>query len=320
MSKRINSELLYVCPSYGELVAACIPESKKQVSRACESYIQCFSVLIQNLESVKVLIYETDLSNTDLQRLREVKMASPNLAVILISRAANNQNLKQFAGLALFAYHDGLKREALLSLDIERAFMEPATKDVVVADLYLSLLKSTPKMDPELLTVLSDKKALAALFESFDDSVTSTKKQLLVVEDNPRLNQQLVQWFSCYGYHCYSAFNAHEASEILRQEPDIALVLLDIGLPKVTGDEFVKSIKQYRPNARVVMLSAYKDEELVLNCMKSGADDFLTKPFEPKELLDVFEYQFKLSQLLRLPMTDLLQHVKRSGIQYSSLV
>ena len=106
--------------------------------------------------------------------------------------------------------------------------------------------------------------------------------KLLVIEDNPRLaqkiKQQLQKWFIVE--------NAYSGDEGLRfaTSGTFDVILLDLGLPDTTGLEVCKQIRQYSKELPILVLTGEDSTSSKVELLESGADDYLTKPFEPAEL------------------------------------
>jgi len=83
------------------------------------------------------------------------------------------------------------------------------------------------------------------------------------------------------------------------QEKNIDLVLLDVRMPKVSGIEALKKMKKAVPDLDVIMVSASKDVASAVEAMKLGALDYITKPFDVKELLAVIEKALEKRSLIR---------------------
>ena len=104
----------------------------------------------------------------------------------------------------------------------------------------------------------------------------------LVVEDDADIRELLIHSLAMQGFSVHSTSSGHRALEIVRQQaPD--LVTLDLGLPDLDGVEVCRRIRQ-ESDAYVVMISARVDEVDRLVGLEIGADDYLTKPFSPREL------------------------------------
>ena len=115
--------------------------------------------------------------------------------------------------------------------------------------------------------------------------VQNPKPTVLVVEDNPEMNQFLVE--SLDGdYHVVTAFDGQEGFEkALKSNP--ALIVTDIMMPRVSGVEMIAQVRKCLELAEVpiLLLSAKADEELKIKLLDEGAQDFVAKPFSEKDLL-----------------------------------
>jgi two-component system chemotaxis response regulator CheY len=87
------------------------------------------------------------------------------------------------------------------------------------------------------------------------------------------------------GHEIAEAENGAKAVEVYKdQKPD--LVLMDITMPEMDGLTALKEIRGYDPKAKVVMLTALGQESVVLEAIKSGARDFVVKPFERERVIN----------------------------------
>lgn len=84
------------------------------------------------------------------------------------------------------------------------------------------------------------------------------------------------------------ASNGIEAVEIYKKEkPDI--VTMDITMPDMDGIEAVKAIKEFDPDAKIIMCSAMGQQTMVMDAIKAGAKDFIVKPFQPDRVLEAIK-------------------------------
>jgi two-component system phosphate regulon response regulator OmpR len=106
---------------------------------------------------------------------------------------------------------------------------------------------------------------------------------ILVVDDDRRLRELLMQFLSQQGYYVSVAKDTTEARALMQLFSFDALVV-DVMMPGETGMVFTKAIRPDYPNLPILMLTAMGDVEHRIEGLESGVDDYLSKPFEPKEL------------------------------------
>ena len=108
-------------------------------------------------------------------------------------------------------------------------------------------------------------------------------KQILVVDDEPRIAEICRDYLERAGFKVTVAGNGADALTLARtKQPD--LVVLDLGLPKMDGLDVTRALRK-RSNVPIIMLTARVEESDKLIGLELGADDYLTKPFSPKELV-----------------------------------
>ncbi len=107
--------------------------------------------------------------------------------------------------------------------------------------------------------------------------------KILIADDDRDLVDWLGYAFRREGYTVVGAYNGESASRLFEAEsPDI--VLLDLKMPKLTGLEVLPKIRSHS-QVPVILLTAVGDEDTVVQALKNGADDYVMKPFRPRELL-----------------------------------
>ncbi|HEY1984081.1 MAG TPA: response regulator transcription factor [Terracidiphilus sp.] len=107
---------------------------------------------------------------------------------------------------------------------------------------------------------------------------------ILVTEDDPRIVKVLVRLFTAEGYEVKSAGTGKEGLELFEASTPDAVVL-DLMLPGMSGREVCKAMKMSRPEVPVIVLSAISEVADKVLLLELGADDYVTKPFSPRELL-----------------------------------
>ena len=109
-------------------------------------------------------------------------------------------------------------------------------------------------------------------------------ERMLVIEDDRSLYKPLKRVFEADGYSLDFAGDGAAGLEAFRNVPP-ALVMLDLRVPKIPGREVCRTIKGEAPNLPIIVLSASVDEVDKVLLLELGADDYVTKPFSPRELL-----------------------------------
>ncbi|HZZ17648.1 MAG TPA: response regulator transcription factor [Candidatus Sulfotelmatobacter sp.] len=115
-------------------------------------------------------------------------------------------------------------------------------------------------------------------------NATRALGRILVVEDDPAVQKALKRLFESEGYAVEIQANGKSALESF-QAALPAVVILDLRLPKVSGSDVCKEIKAQAPTLPIVVLSATSDVSDKVLLLELGADDYVTKPFSPRELL-----------------------------------
>jgi DNA-binding response OmpR family regulator len=108
--------------------------------------------------------------------------------------------------------------------------------------------------------------------------------KILVVEDDPAVQKALKRLFESEGYLVEVQGNGKSALESFQASPP-SVIILDLRLPKLSGGDVCKEIKALAPTLPIVVLSATSDVSDKVLLLELGADDYVTKPFSPRELL-----------------------------------
>ncbi len=106
--------------------------------------------------------------------------------------------------------------------------------------------------------------------------------KVLVVDDDPAIREILRAYLSREGYELLEADDGEAALELA---PQADLVVLDLMLPKLDGWAVAERLRELRPELPVLMLTARGEEEERVRGLELGADDYVTKPFSPRELV-----------------------------------
>ncbi len=122
------------------------------------------------------------------------------------------------------------------------------------------------------------------------------KLSILVVDDEPRLVDEIAEFLRGKAFAVFTANHPEEALELAQtKKPDIAI--LDIRLPGMSGLELLAEIKKLHPIAEVIMISGHGDMNTVIEAMRKGAVDYFAKPFR---LADVYKAIVRTERFIQL--------------------
>ena len=119
------------------------------------------------------------------------------------------------------------------------------------------------------------------------------KPKILIVDDEKPLRDMLAKWFA-KTYDCQTAPDAETAQAVIRETPDLALVLTDFKMPGMSGLDLARAAKKASPNLAVIILTAHADVNLVIEAMRNGVDDFFQKP-----VTDLSQLELRIQKALR---------------------
>lgn len=116
--------------------------------------------------------------------------------------------------------------------------------------------------------------------------MTSENDYILVVDDERAIRDMVCMALAQELYQWKEASDAHKAETIIKQHPP-QLILLDWMMPGISGIDFARKLRRIPEtmNIPIIMLTAKAEEDNMIRGLESGADDYLTKPFSPRELL-----------------------------------
>lgn len=112
---------------------------------------------------------------------------------------------------------------------------------------------------------------------------------ILVAEDEEYNLMYITELFSTTNFKIIEANNGKKALELAQINPEIQLVLMDIKMPVMDGNEAMRKIKKLRPNLPVIALSAFAMESDKEKALKLGFDAYLTKPLDRKLLFQLID-------------------------------
>ncbi len=122
---------------------------------------------------------------------------------------------------------------------------------------------------------------------------------ILVIDDEPSVRELLFSQLEYLGFVARTTGDGEAALKIAASLTPPALVLLDIEMPRHSGLELLREIKQLNDNIQVVMISGVNDLTTVRECLRAGAYDYIAKPFEFEDLRNTVERALERRRLLR---------------------
>jgi DNA-binding NtrC family response regulator len=108
-------------------------------------------------------------------------------------------------------------------------------------------------------------------------------KKLLIVDDEKNIRFTFCRSLETYPFEIIEAISGEEALEIM-QDNQIALVLLDLKLPGISGLEVIQKMNENKIDTKIIVISAHGTIEAAVESMKLGASDFIEKPFTPDDI------------------------------------
>jgi DNA-binding response OmpR family regulator len=138
------------------------------------------------------------------------------------------------------------------------------------------------------------------------------RQTILIVDDEREVVDLLKLYIENEGYHVLEAFDGKEALELSRKH-DIHLIVLDIMMPACDGLQVVKELRQSL-SVPVIFLSArVQDHDKILG-LNLGADDYMTKPFNPLEVVARIQAQLRRFQYVQAEKTTAAERIEIGGL------
>ncbi len=111
-----------------------------------------------------------------------------------------------------------------------------------------------------------------------------TGSQVLVVDDDASMQRMLRQRLEREGYAVHTAPNGEEGLDLIRKEV-FNLIITDMRMPKLRGDELVRAVAQFNPNIPIIVMTAYAEVDEAVQLMQDGIYHYVTKPFDVEDLV-----------------------------------
>lgn len=127
----------------------------------------------------------------------------------------------------------------------------------------------------------------------------TVRERIVIVDDEPGVRRLLRAQLACLPYEVLEARDAAEAMALAAEEPRPALFLSDIEMPGLSGVELLKRLKEVDPIVQVIMVTGLQNLEIVRQCLREGAYDYIVKPFDPDDLLNTVERALERGRLIR---------------------
>jgi DNA-binding NtrC family response regulator len=105
------------------------------------------------------------------------------------------------------------------------------------------------------------------------------KSRILVCDDDTDIVLVISEFLAREGFTVYTAHKGEQALEKIVEAP-VDLAILDIAMPEMNGIELLREIKKIKPGVHVIMITAYRDAEKVVDAFRLGAYDCIFKPFD----------------------------------------
>ena len=131
--------------------------------------------------------------------------------------------------------------------------------------------------------------------------------KVLVVDDEARMRKLVRDFLTVKGFYVLEAENGEQAVDLFFKQKDIALIILDVMMPKMNGWDVCKTIRQYS-RVPIIMLTAKDQEQDELLGFELGVDEYISKPFSPKILVA------RVEALLRRTVQTEGEQIEAGGI------
>lgn len=142
-------------------------------------------------------------------------------------------------------------------------------------------------------------------------------KTILIVEDDRRIAQNISRGLMEEGYQTEVAYEGYNGRDLALQKP-FDLIILDINLPGLNGYEICRNVRAEKPHLPIIMLTALGEIEDKVEGLQRGADDYLVKPFDFRELNARIAACFRRQELLDKSVVDEILRIANLEINVST--
>ncbi len=130
----------------------------------------------------------------------------------------------------------------------------------------------------------------------------TAERSVLIVDDEKKISDVLRSYFEKAGYSVETAESGTQAIELFERHAP-SLIVLDLMMPGMSGEEVCKTLRK-KSRVPIIMLTAKSEEESILEGLGIGADDYVTKPFSPKQVLARAEAVLRRVSKEAVPIAD----------------
>ncbi|PZD76701.1 sigma-54 dependent transcriptional regulator [Mesonia sp. K7] len=145
------------------------------------------------------------------------------------------------------------------------------------------------------------------------------RENILIVDDNYDMLEVIQRQLKALAYHVYKASSVNEAIDLL-QSGSIDLLITDIQMPGVDGFELIKYVEEHYPFLPTLVVTGFPSVNSAVTAMKSGATDYLVKPFTNKELKKAVEKSFRSKKASRVSLSHLSLPSPQNPISYAGII
>ncbi|RAP27324.1 hypothetical protein DID74_00505 [Candidatus Marinamargulisbacteria bacterium SCGC AG-333-B06] len=278
----------------------------------CFSHADLFSSLEYYERSIRVIIYCSQFTMSDYILIQSIKKTYFFPEFILLSYSYAIDIFTEIAKLGIFSIHNISIHSAIIELDITDILSETLSQAEVLAKRLNHVLDLDLYITYKRLLESPSHHTLSRKAGSKPPTINLTKINLdiypfiLIIDDNKPLNLKLSCFLTKHMMSSRSAFSADEALSLCNVY-SFDLIILDLGLPDGYDHHLLHRLRCLYTKIPIILLTSCKDYESLLNCMKEGAFEYITKPFNQNILLHKIRHTLYFSQVRSLAFSDLIQ-------------
>ncbi len=116
------------------------------------------------------------------------------------------------------------------------------------------------------------------------DAALAASRKVIIAEDDPVSREILASLLRKWGYQVLASADGREAMEALRAQTEPVLAILDWMMPGMEGVEICRRVREISKSVYILLVTARAGKEQIVEGLRAGADDYLTKPFDKEEL------------------------------------